>query len=197
MKIVMRVCKRLNDAGVRLDGGNSVFATNRVEWAGYELEQNGSWPINSAAQGISGNLRPNSVKQLKTFLSAVKQYAKFIPRLNQLCEILVQLLKTEKEWDWNTKHEEAFVEINAELKRLVLQNKFERGKELRIICDASKAGLGSVLQQKEQEGWVPINFASRYLSDLEKKYSTNELELLAVVWSIENYRNYVEGKSLM
>ena len=54
----------------------------------------------------------NSVKQLKTFLNAVKQFAKLIPRLNQLCEILVQLLKTEKEWDWNTKHEEAFVEIN-------------------------------------------------------------------------------------
>ena len=67
MKTVIRVCKRLNDAGVRLDGGNSVFAATRVEWAGYELEQHGSWPINSAAQGISGNLRPKSVKQLKTF----------------------------------------------------------------------------------------------------------------------------------
>ena len=36
MKIVMRVCKRLNDAGVRLDGRNSVFAATRVEWAGYD-----------------------------------------------------------------------------------------------------------------------------------------------------------------
>ena len=38
MNIVMRVCKRLNDAGVRLDAGNSLFATTRVEWACYELE---------------------------------------------------------------------------------------------------------------------------------------------------------------
>ena len=82
------------------------------------------------------------------------------------------------------------------MKRLVLQNKFERGKELRIICDASKTGLGAVLQQKENGDWVPINFASRHLSNLETKYSTYELELLAVVWSIENYRNYVEGEKL-
>ena len=55
-------------------------------------------------------------------------------------------------------------------------------------------GLGAVLQQRKQDRWTPINFASRKLSDLEKKYSTNELELLAVVWAIENYRNYVEGE---
>ena len=86
------------------------------------------------------------------------------------------------------------MDINAELKKVVLQNKFERGQKLRIICDASKMGLGAVLQQRKQDKWTPINFASRQLSELEKKYSMNELELLAVVWAIENYRNYVEGE---
>ena len=102
--------------GVRLDGRNSVFAATRVEWAGYELEQKGCWPINSAAQGISGNLRPKSLKQLKTFLSAVKQHTDFIPRINKLSEVLIQLLWDEKEWEVKTKHEEAFVEINTEFK---------------------------------------------------------------------------------
>ena len=64
---------------------------------------------------------------------------------------------------------------------------------LPINCDAGKAGLGAVLQQEEQKGWQSISFASRFLTALETKYSTDELELLAVVWALEQFRNYVYG----
>ena len=41
--------------------------------------------------------------------------------------------------------------------------------------------------------WKAISFASRFLNVLEIKYSVNELELLAVVWALEQFRNYVYG----
>ena len=37
-------------------------------------------------------------------------------------------------------------------------------------------------------------FASHYLNSQEKKYSTNELELLAVVWSVDRFKHYLLGK---
>ena len=55
------------------------------------------------------------------------------------------------------------------------------------------AGLSAVLQQKEQGMWKAISFASRFLNVLETKYSVDELELLAVVWALEQFRNYVYG----
>ena len=42
----------------------------------------------------------------------------------------------------------------------------------------------------------PIGFASRFLSDTEKKYAINELELLAVVWGLEHFRLYIYGKPI-
>ena len=36
----------------------------------------------------------------------------------------------------------------------------------------------------------------RFLTDFEKKYSTNELELLAIIWAIEHFRNHVYGVQL-
>ena len=61
-------------------------------------------------------------------------------------------------------------------------------------CDASHSGLGAALEQEvEEDVWVPIAFDSRFLNDQEKKYSTNELELLAIVWSCEHFRNYLLG----
>ena len=53
----------------------------------------------------------------------------------------------------------------------------------------------AVLQQCEENKWKPISYASRFLKELEAKYSINELELLAVVWSVEHFKYYVYGVS--
>ena len=37
---------------------------------------------------------------------------------------------------------------------------------------------------------------NRFLSDTEKKYETNDLELLAVVWGLEHFRLYIYGKPI-
>ena len=71
---------------------------------------------------------------------------------------------------------------------------FKLDKEIRKICNASKQGLGAVLQQIQENGeWRPICFASRFLTDFEAKFSINELELLAIVWAIEHFKNDVNG----
>ena len=43
-------------------------------------------------------------------------------------------------------------------------------------------------------GWIPISYAPRFLTESEAKYSINESELLAVVWTIEHFKNYVYGE---
>ena len=68
---------------------------------------------------------------------------------------------------------------------------FDIHRDTRIVCDASHNGFGALLEQLNSDGWRPISFASRYLNEAEKKYSTNELEMLALVWGGEYFRNYV------
>ena len=38
-----------------------------------------------------------------------------------------------------------------------------------------------------------MSSASKYLTDFESKYFINKLELLAVVWAVEHFKNYVYG----
>ena len=74
----------------------------------------------------------------------------------------------------------------------VTQNKFfDALADTRIT---SKEGLGAVLEQRQHCSWVPIAFTSRFLNAAETHYSINELELLAVVWSVEHFKNYVFGR---
>ena len=59
---------------------------------------------------------------------------------------------------------------------------------MRIVCDASRDGLGEVQQQKTEQGWRAVQFASRFLTTFEQKFSINELEFLAAVWSVGYFR---------
>ena len=77
---------------------------------------------------------------------------------------------------------------------IVALKKFCIHKDIKIVCDASLNGLGAVLEQLGTEGWRPISFASQFLSVAEKKYSTNELEKMAVVWWAEYFKKYILGR---
>ena len=40
---------------------------------------------------------------------------------------------------------------------------------MKTVCDASREGLGAVLQQKTDLGWRAVHFASRFLTSFEQK----------------------------
>ena len=53
--------------------------------------------------------------------------------------------------------------------------------------------MGASIEQKHKNTWHTIAFSSRFLNEHESRYSTNELELLAVVWSLEHFKHYFYG----
>ncbi|GJS90216.1 reverse transcriptase domain-containing protein [Tanacetum coccineum] len=58
-----------------------------------------------------------------------------------------------------------------------------------VYCDASIKGLGAVLMQRMKV----IAYASRQLKIHEKNYTTHDLELGAVVFSLKTWRHYLYG----
>ena len=62
-----------------------------------------------------------------------------------------------------------------------------------MIADASPVGLGAVLVQQQGEELRVISYASRSLSDTERRYSQIEKEALAIVWSCERFHMYLYG----
>ena len=73
---------------------------------------------------------------------------------------------------------------------------FDPKKENYVTTDACNTGLGATLWQKEGEIFRPVAFASRFLTDCERKYAINELELLGALWGLEYFRYFVYGKKV-
>ena len=65
-------------------------------------------------------------------------------------------------------------------------------KELTLENDGCEYGLGAALIQEEQ----PVAYASRSLSDTEKRYAQIEKELLAVVYGLERFHHYTHGRKV-
>ena len=188
---VQKIFDKLDENTLRLKWEKCKIAQEKIEWLGFEISDPGIVPQNDKVQAITERLKPKNLKELRSYLGAINQLAKFLPNLAQTTHGSRDLLKTNCEYKWTKEHDKTFEKIQNSLKDIIKLNLFDRTCKLRIISDASKQGLGSMLLQEEETGWKPIACASRYLNQYEMKYSINELELLAVVWSVECFRNYI------
>jgi len=85
------------------------------------------------------------------------------------------------EFLWSSSQEQALNQVKKSLTTLPQLLFFDINKSTRLCNDASRQGLGFVLQQKTAEQWTLIQAGSRFLSDAETRYAVIELEML---WAI-------------
>ena len=165
---------------------------------GFKINPHGVTILISKTEALQRIEPPRTPKQLRSFMGSIYHLIKFIPNLAKISEPLRPLLKKENKntgnkLKWEDKHTTTFNKVKTQISKIIENKHFDVDKETRIKCDASKLGLGASLEQKTNNIWHTIAFASRFLNSVEQRYSTNELELLAVVWALEHFKHYLQG----
>ena len=107
-----------------------------------------------------------------------------------------KLLKKDVEWNWSIEINEDFENLKKDITQAPCLAHFDPKKDNYVTTDACNTGLSATLCQKEGNTFRPIAFASRILTDCEKKYAINELELLGTLWGLKHFRYYVYSKRL-
>lgn len=136
------------------------------------------------------------ISVLRSFLEAVSCYRRFFDHFASLLAPLYELLKKNAPWKWDRKHELAFQSVKMRLVNApVLRHPTATGK-FEVHVDASGVGLGAVLVQADlsTNEFHPISYLSRRLSSAEANYHSNELECLALVWTLTKLRHYLYGQ---
>ena len=194
---VRETMKKLEEAGYRLNPKKCDFFKKEIEWVGHKIDQQEIRPLQDKLEAITKINKPKNEKELKSFLGAIQYLSKYIENLSANTDVLRNLLKKQNEWIWTEEHTEAFNKLKEGITKIPCLAHYNAQNENIITTDASTKGLGATLWQKQKDGNLnPVGFASRYLSDTEKKYAINELELLAVVWGLEHFRLYIYGKPI-
>ena len=197
-----KIVKKLYEENVAINLQKCEFAKNEITLLGFKVTPSGVTPTKSNGDAIISLEPPKTLKQLCSFMGCIHHLIKFLTNLAEMSEPLRPLLlkantKAQNKLDWNEKHTEAVNEIKLQIRNITENKHFDTEKQTRVRCDASKRGRGACLEQKYGNIWEPVAYASRFLNNLEKRYSTNELELMAVVWSLEQFKYYLYGSQFI
>nr|GEV36865.1 putative reverse transcriptase domain-containing protein [Tanacetum cinerariifolium] len=95
-----------------------------------------------------------------------------------------------KKYIWGENQESAFQLLKQKLCEAPILALPEGNDDFIVYCDASHQGLGAVLMHREKV----IAYASRQLKPHEENYTTYDLELGAVVFTLKIWRHYLYGK---
>ncbi|XP_054284286.1 uncharacterized protein K02A2.6-like [Macrosteles quadrilineatus] len=193
--LVHKVLTRLSEYGVKINETKSKFFQKSIVFLGHLLDGTGIHPSPELSRAIVEAPRPNDVTQLRSYLGLLNYYGKFLPNLSTLLYPLHQLLNNGVQWKWNDKCEEAF----EKSRKLLLQNNvlmpFDPKLDILVTCDSSQYGVGAVMAHVLPDGSErPIAFASRTLSQSERKYAQIEREALAIVFAVKRFHVFLYGR---
>lgn len=194
LKDVEQVFTKLNDHNIRLNGKKTFLGQTRIKFLGHTITKDGIKPDPSNLIPISNFKTPTSVKMLRSFLGMVSYYRRFIPTFSTEAAPLYELLKKENKFTWSIDCQKAFESFKQKLTTEPIVAHFKDDCPTRIQTDASIEGIGAVLEQQQDGEWRLIACVSRSTNDAEKKYHIQELESLALVYSIDKFRVYLHGR---
>ena len=122
----------------------------------------------------------------------VNQMGKFIPELAECNEPLRQLLRSDNVWSWSDAQDRSFQHVKDTLIAPETLALYDPNRPTIIAADASSTGIGAVLLQVQDDyKHRPVCYATRSLSDTEKRYAVIEKDALATTWAFEKFSEYV------
>nr|GEW86168.1 putative reverse transcriptase domain-containing protein [Tanacetum cinerariifolium] len=130
---------------------------------------------------------PTTPTEVRQFLGLAGYYRRFIEGFLKIAKPLTKLTQKHKKYIWEKDQESDFRLLKQKLCEAPILALPEGNDDFIIYCDASLQGLGSVLMQKEKV----IAYAFRQLKPNEENYTTHDLELGAVVFTLKIWRHYL------
>nr|GEX70060.1 putative reverse transcriptase domain-containing protein [Tanacetum cinerariifolium] len=119
--------------------------------------------------------------------SLVGYYQRFIKGFSKIAKPMTKLTQKSIKFDWDENEETAFQTLKKKLCSAPILALPKGSENFMVYCDASYKGLGAVLMQKEKV----IAYASHQLKIHEKNYTTHDLELGAMVFTLKMWIHYL------
>ncbi|KAL2081888.1 hypothetical protein ACEWY4_021706 [Coilia grayii] len=195
LKNLDAVLGRLEEFGLRLQKEKCEFFKDSLEYLGHVIDAQGLHKSPEKVRAIVEAPAPTDVSQLRSFLGLINYYSRFIPNLSSILSPLNALLCKGKQWRWSSECATSFKQAKEQLLSQSVLTHYDPKLPIRLACDASPYGLGSVISHVLPNGQErPIAFASRTLNKAERNYAQIEREALAIIFGVRKFHHYLYGR---
>jgi hypothetical protein len=188
---------RLRGANLKVKPSKCRLFQRRVEFLGHVVSSAGiemqaekvavvrDWPV------------PQNLREVRSFLGLCSYYRKFISGFANIAASLHELMKKNTAFVWSEPQQKAFDQLKVSLTTAPILGIPRDEGTFFLDTDASDQGLGAVLSQTQDNAERVIAYASRALSSAERNYCTTRKELLAVIYGLKQYRQYLLGRQFV
>lgn len=179
----------------QLNFSKCVFLRTSIEYLGYIVSPSGITLSPRHIEAIKSFPQPRKISDLQRFLGLSNYFRKFIKDYATKVKPLTNLLKKSSPFQFDQSCVAAFEVLKHELISSPVLGVYNPHAPTEIhFTDASSIAIAGILLQKQQSTyWAPIAYYSQSLNKAEKNYHSYELEMLAVVRTIERFHIYLYG----
>jgi hypothetical protein len=191
-RILTQVIERAKKNGIKFNKEKVQYKVDKVKFLGHIVSAEGISIDDDRVRAIEKMKDPRDRKELERFLGVVNYVRTFVPLLSDMTAPLRELTKRHVIFNWSQVHSEAVRKIKECLVNSCKLTPFSPQKDIVILTDSSKDGIGCCLMQDKG----PVAYASRSLSDCEKNYSQIEKEFLSAVYACKKFHYWVYGRPI-
>lgn len=200
------VFDRLIAEGLTLNLEKSNFFPRVLKYLGHTITDGTLSPNPAKVETLNHIKTPRTVHDVRRLLGMLGYYHPYIRNYSGLMTPVFELLKTapnnkkankETPVKWEPVHEEAAREAISRLRTSILTLPIETDDFL-LEADASGTAVAAILScKREDETWAPVEFASKKLSDTERRWPVRDLEAFAIVFGLKKFDTYLRGRSFI
>lgn len=189
-----QVFKRFQSANLKLKPSKCWLMQTEITFLGHVVNKEGVATDPEKIRLVQEWPEPKNVKELRGFLGLTGYYRKFVESYSRIAAPLNQLLKKNRSFIWTEECKQAFDQLKQVLLSppiLVLP-----GEEDTFILDtdACDVSIGAVLSVIKDGKERIVAFAGRTLNKNERNYCVTRKELLAIVYFVKYFRQYLLSK---
>ncbi|UYV74565.1 hypothetical protein LAZ67_12000152 [Cordylochernes scorpioides] len=166
LRRLKHVLKRDEEYGLQINWEKCQRLKSEITYLGHEIKDGVIRPSDDKVAAVKRFPELKTIKQLQSFLGLT-------------AKPLSDMLKTNANFMMGPDQKQAFQDLKHILTSKPVSKIYQVGARTELHTDASKFGFGAILLQKTNEA--------------QQKYSSYELEVLAVVEAVKKFRVYLLG----
>lgn len=192
-RMVRQVLEKFKANKLFLKPEKCTFEASEVEYLGVLVSHNQVRMDPTKVAAVRDWPTPKNRREVQQFLGFANFYRRFIEGYGRVSKPLTELTG-KNQWKWEKDQEDAFQELKRRVCSAPVLAMPNNNGMFRVEADSSDFATGGILSQQQLDGkWKPIAFISHSLNPTERNYEIYDKEMLAIMTSLDEWRQYLLG----